>query len=72
MQKDFTGIYTTGSGLKYYIRNGLMQKDFTGIYTTGSGKMYFIDQGKMQKDFTGRLTVNGVSYSVTNGVCTKL
>ena len=44
MQKDFTGIYVTGSGKLYYINKGIMQKDYTGTVTI-DGVKYSVVKG---------------------------
>ncbi len=71
VQTGFTGLanYRNAYGW-WYISDGKVDFSYNGIAQNGNG-WFYLEGGKVDFSYNGRVTVRGVTYSITGGVVAR-
>ena len=68
---SFTGVYK-GNTYTMYIKKGVFDNTFTGVAKNADNQLLYFVKGYWKSSYSGTVTVGGVKYKVTKGICTKV
>ncbi len=66
-QSSFTGLAMYRVGSWYYVDHGVIDYSFTGLVKQNTNT-YYVNGGRWQKGFSGSVTIEGVKYTISNGL----